>query len=168
MSEDRVALEALAEAPTLAFGEALGGLQRSVSSAVELGVAAVQASAAASALGAPARLPALALAAERVERAVRAADEVEVIADDPRVGQLGADRLAVGLRGVDRDDLDRRALLDAQRAQVALNRPPGAAVDDVDDAARIEVGHDRRELAGATMVRLVERQPPRQRRFLAS
>jgi hypothetical protein len=48
---------------------------------------------------------ALALAADRVQRRVRAADQtdqMEVIADDPRPRQLGADRLTVGVVAIDR------------------------------------------------------------------
>jgi hypothetical protein len=47
---------------------------------------------------------ALSFAAHRVERGVGAAHEMEVIADDPGVRQCGADRVAVGVVGVDRDD----------------------------------------------------------------
>jgi hypothetical protein len=83
------------------FGEALGGRQQPMSRAVELGVPGVQAAASAGAFGVSACLLALAFAADGVQRGVGAADEVEVIADDPRGGQLLANRLAVGLRGVD-------------------------------------------------------------------
>jgi hypothetical protein len=64
---------------------------------VELGVPAVQAAAAAGTLGSPARLLALAFAADGIQRGVGAADEMEVITDDPRGGQHAPDRLAVVL-----------------------------------------------------------------------
>jgi hypothetical protein len=53
---------------------------------------------------------ALAVAADRVRRGVGPADEVEVVADDPSVLQRGVDGLALGVVGVDRDDLDPRAI----------------------------------------------------------
>jgi hypothetical protein len=50
--------------------------------------------------------------------------EVEVVDHDPGPRQLVVDRLAVGLVGVDRDDLDRAPVPLGQRAQVALDPPP--------------------------------------------
>ena len=106
---------------------------------------------------------ALALATDRVQRRVGAADQVEVIADDPRVRQLGPDRLAIGVIGVDRDDLDRQAGLLWQRAQVALDAAPAATVEYLDHATAIKIGHHRDELVAAAVMGLIERQPSRRR-----
>lgn len=163
LREHRIALEQFAEATAFALAEALVGLEQAVTGSVELGVPGVQASAAASTFGSPAALLALTFAANGVQCSVGAADEMEVIADDLCVRQQVADRLTVGLRGVDRDDLDGLALLHGQRAQEALDGPPRAAVDDIDNAAAIEIGDDRRELAPAAVMGLIERQPARQR-----
>jgi hypothetical protein len=64
---------------------------------------------------------ALALAADRVQRRVGASHSVEVVADDPRPRQLGADCLPIGVVGIDRDHLDRPPGLLGQRAQETLD-----------------------------------------------
>lgn len=66
---------------------------------------------AARSLRSPTPVFAPALAPDRLERSVGAAHEVEVVDHDPRPGKHRPNRLAVGLVGVDRDDLDRQPLL---------------------------------------------------------
>src|SRR5687767_11944789 len=56
-------------------------------------------------------------------------------------------RLAVGVVGIDRGDLDRTPGVLGQRAQVALDAATAAPVEHLDHAATIEIGHDRCELA---------------------
>jgi hypothetical protein len=104
---------------------------------------------------------ALALAPDGVERGVRAAHEVEVVDHDPRPRKHRPDRLAVGLVGIDRDHLDRTAVRLRERAQVALHAPAAATVEHLHHAPAVEIGHHRRELPAAAVMRLVERQPPR-------
>jgi hypothetical protein len=106
---------------------------------------------------------ALAFAADRVQRGVGAADEMEVIADDPSMRQLGADRLSVGVVGIDRDDLDRRPLARGQGTEVALNAAATASVEHLDHAPAIEIRDHGGQLATATVIRLIQRQPPRRR-----
>jgi hypothetical protein len=77
------------------------------------------------------------------------------------------DRLPVGLVGVDRDHLDRPPVLFWQRAQVALDPAPAAAVEHLDHPLAVEVGDDRGKLAAAAVVGLIERQPPRRPRLAA-
>lgn len=129
--------------------------------AVELGLPGGSVARATRALRASAAVLALALATDRVQRRVRASDQMEVITDDPRVRQLGADRFAVGIVGVDRDHLDHASILLGQRAQVALNAAAAAPVEHLDHAATIEIGDHGRELAAAPVMRLIQRQPPR-------
>jgi hypothetical protein len=86
---------------------------------------------------------------------------VEVIADDPRVRQRRADRLAVGVVGIDRDHLDPGTNLAGQRAQPPLDGAPVAAVEHLDHAATVQVGDHRGQLMTAAVVRLVQRQAPR-------
>lgn len=129
--------------------------------AVELGLPGGSVARATRALRASAAVLALALATDRVQRRVRTSDQMEVITDDPRVRQLGADRFAVGIVGVDRDHLDHASILLGQRAQVALNAAAAAPVEHLDHAATIEIGDHGRELAAAPVMRLIQRQPPR-------
>ena len=52
-------------------------------------------------------------------------DQLERVDDDPRVRQLGADRLAVGAVRIDRGDLDRPSRALGKRAQERLMRGGG-------------------------------------------
>jgi hypothetical protein len=132
-----------------------------VSGVVERGSPARVVAAAAGALRPPPPDGSLSLAAHGVQRGVGAADEVEVIDDDPGVRQFGADRLPVSVMGVDRDDLDRPPVSLRERLQPALHGAAAAAVEDVDDAAAVQVRYDGRQLAPAPVRGLIERQPPR-------
>ena len=63
----------------------------------------------------------------------------EIRADNPRVGQRPADWLAVGLAGLDRDDLGRLSMLGGQGAQAALGRASITAIDELDAASAVEI-----------------------------
>jgi hypothetical protein len=104
---------------------------------------------------------ALTLAADGVEGGVGATDEMEAIADDPSVGQRGPDRVAVGLWGIDRDDLDSRAHIGRESSQPAFDDLALAAGEHLDHPPAIEIRDDRRELATAAVMRLIQRQPAR-------
>jgi hypothetical protein len=84
-----------------------------------------------------------------------------VIDDDPRVRELGADRLAVRLVGIDRDHLDRPPRVRRERAQVALDAAAAAPVEHLHHAPAIQIGDHRREFAAAAVMGLVQREPPR-------
>ena len=99
--------EQLDQASPVAFGEPFARFEQTVTGVVELGSPARVVTAAAGALRPPPPDGSLSLAANGVKRGVGAADEVEVVDDDPGVRQFGADCLPVGVIGVDRDDLDR-------------------------------------------------------------
>jgi hypothetical protein len=70
---------------------------------------------------------ALALSAHRVQSGVGAADEMEPVAHDPGVRQRCPDRLAVGVGGIDRDDLDPSPNLRRQSEKPALDDLPAAS-----------------------------------------
>ena len=82
---------------------------------------------------------ALAVATHAVQGGVGAADELEMVNDDPRPRQLGSDRLPVGVLGVDRDDRDGAAIGLREAPQVALYDASAAAIEDIQDAATVEV-----------------------------
>ena len=82
---------------------------------------------------------ALAVATHAVQGGVGAADEVEMVKDDPRPRQLGSDRLPVGVVGVARDHLDRVAIGLREALQVARHDASTAAKEDIYDAAMVEV-----------------------------
>ena len=149
--------EQLDEASPVAFGEPFARLEQTVAGVVELGSPARVVAAAAGALRPPPPDGSLSFAANGVQRGVGAADQVEVVDDDPGVRQFGADRLPVGVVGVDRDDLDRAPCVFGQRAQVALDAAPAAPVEHLDHAPAVEIGHDGRELAAASVMGLIER-----------
>jgi hypothetical protein len=86
---------------------------------------------------------------------------MEAVAHDPGVGQRGPDRLAVGLSGVYRDDLDAGPHLVGQRGQPPLDDLALTAGQHLDDASAVKVRDDRGQLATAAMVRLIKRQPAR-------
>jgi hypothetical protein len=115
----------------------------------------------ASLLAAARRRLTLALTTDGVERLVRAADEVERVADDLRLRQLLAYGLPVGVVGIDRDRPDRLTLRRGQRAQIALHDAPAAPFEHLDDATVVRVGNDRRQLVAAPVVSLIEGEPPR-------
>jgi hypothetical protein len=75
------------------LAEALARLEYAVAGAVEVGAPGGVLATAAHALGPAGASLALALAAHGVQRGVGAAHEMEVVADDPRVGERRADRL---------------------------------------------------------------------------
>jgi hypothetical protein len=77
---------------------------------------------------------------------------------EPR--QFVADRLAVGLVGIVRDDSTARLCASGrERRQRSTRRGLGTS-DHREDAPTIEVGDDRGKPATAAVVGLVERQPP--------
>jgi hypothetical protein len=115
----------------------------------------------ASLLPAARRWLALALTADGVERLVRAADEVEGVADDLRLRQLLAHGLPVGVVGIDRDRPNRPTLRSGERAQIALDDAPAPALEHLDDATVVWVGNDRRQLVAAPVVGLIEGEPLR-------
>jgi hypothetical protein len=133
-------LEQRDQAAPLALCEPLPGLQQAVAGAVEVLAPAGALARTSRPLGPTPAVPALALAADGVEGGVGAAHQVEVVDHDPRPRQRVADRPAVGLVGVDRDDLDRFPLRLRQRAQVALHTAAAAAVEHVHDAPAVQVG----------------------------
>ena len=104
---------------------------------------------------------ALALAADGIQRGVRAADEMEPVTHDPGVGQRRPDRMPVGVRRVDRDDLDPSANLCRQCRHPPLDDLSGASRDHVDHTTAIQIRDHGRELPTAAMMRLVKRQTTR-------
>jgi hypothetical protein len=86
---------------------------------------------------------------------------MEVVADDPGVRQRRADRLAVTVVGVDRDDLDARPNLDGQRRQPALHRAAVAPVEELNHAPAVQVRDHGGQLAAAAVMGLIERSSTR-------
>ena len=82
-----------------------------------------------------------------------------MIGDDPRPREHRPNRLAVGLVGVDRDDLDRVLIRPWERAQIALDAPAAATVEHFHDTAAVEVGDHGRELLATAVVCLIKREP---------
>lgn len=130
LGDQRLVREELAELPALMGGEPVACLEQSVAGVKEVlaptGLAALPGS-----LRAAGACRSLAFAPDCVQGGVRAADEVEVIDDDPRPRQLGPDRLAVGVVWIDRDDLDRATISFRESLQIALNDASAAAVEDI-------------------------------------
>ena len=130
--------EQFAELSALLCGEALVGRQQPVPGVKEI-LAPAGLAALSRALGTACACLALAVAAHAVQRRIGTADEVEVVDDDPGPRQLGSDRLPVGVLGVDRDDRDGAAIGLREAPQVALYDASAAAIEDIQDAATVEV-----------------------------
>jgi hypothetical protein len=84
-----------------------------------------------------------------------------MVTDDPGVRQRGADRVAVGVVGIDRDHLDPAANVGGQGGKPALDGAPIAAIEHLDHAAAVQIGDHGGQLIAAAVMGLVQRQPAR-------
>lgn len=82
---------------------------------------------------------ALPFAAGRIQGGVGASDQMEAVTGDPGVRERRPDGLALGVGGIDGDDLDAGAHLVGQRGQPALDDPALTARRHLDHPTAIQV-----------------------------